>query len=401
MATKKITALASGVNGFLNPVTALNRFATDFIIQGVAGYVGNTSGVAPATGSLAVNAQGAPNMTVAVSSGNGYIRATPTGSEAQTLAFNTDASENVTIAPNSSGSTKYDFIYALANATKLNDPAVDGTDVLTFYAQRSTTKEADSNGVLANSVLLAVVTVTNGAVAINNADIADCRMPLSGGWQAVNDTFTYSSADAPTFVITVSSDARGRYQVGGRIALWQGSWKYFIITAVSATTITVYGGTDYTLTSAGISNPMYSAQKSPIGFPMDPAKWTVKVTDTTSRLQSPPTLNVWYNLGSQSITIPIGIWNVDYTVHGYASLPGSDHYITLSTGAATESNNEYSVRQDNTAGAVGITSFKQFQLSVAVKTPYYLNTKTGTSGGTLYNNNDQVKLIIRAVCAYL
>lgn len=402
MATKTAAVIQSGTSNYLTPAESFNVVATDLIIQGVAGSIGNTSGVAPSTGSFAVNAQGSPNMTVAVTAGQAYVNATPTSGNAQAIRVKLASSENVTIAANATGGTRYDFVYIKVDADKLNNPAADGTDVVTLVTQRSTTTNSDSNGALANGLLIAVVTVTNGASAINNADIADCRMPITGAsWQSANETWIYSSADSPTFVVTVPSDATGKYTVGMKVRLWQGSWKFFIITAVSATTITLYGGTDYTLTSAGISNPMYSAQKSPIGFPMDPAKWTVKVTDTSSRLQSPPTLGVWYNLGSQSITIPIGIWNVDYTVHGYASTAGADHFITLSTGAATESNNEYSVRQDNTTGAMGITSFKQFLISAATKTVYYLNTKTGTSGGILYNNNDQVKLVIKAVCAYL
>ena len=42
---------------------------TDLFTDGIVGTFGNTAGVAPSTGGLAVNAQGSPNMTVAVTAG--------------------------------------------------------------------------------------------------------------------------------------------------------------------------------------------------------------------------------------------------------------------------------------------------------------------------------------------
>src|SRR5690606_22909761 len=108
----------------------------------------------------------------------------------------------------------------------------------------------------------------------------------------------------------------GKYSAGMRIKLTQTTAKYFIITKVAYsdpnTTITVYGGTDYDLANAAITDPYYSQVKAPVGFPLDPSKWSVLVTDSSSRSQATPTSNQWYNLGSVSITIPIGYWVVSY-----------------------------------------------------------------------------------------
>jgi hypothetical protein len=67
-------------------------------------------------------------------------------------------------------------------------------------------------------------------------------------WIADENTWTYSSADDPTFVISVDADMTGLIGVGNRIELVQsGSTKYFIVTAVGtysggATLITVRPG---------------------------------------------------------------------------------------------------------------------------------------------------------------
>lgn len=85
------------------------------------------------------------------------------------------------------------------------------------------------------------------------------------GWIPVYDTWTYASATT----ITVPSDATLKYKKGWGIRLKQGgSFKYFYIIGVASTTLTITGGSDYTLTNTTITDvavcPMpYSA----LGFP--------------------------------------------------------------------------------------------------------------------------------------
>ena len=129
--------------------------------------------------------------------------------------------------------------------------------------------------------------------------------PLFGGtidgWISAGETWTYASADDPTFTFTVNADVTGKYSAGMKIKLTQGTVKYFIITAVSTysggnTTITVYGGTDYDLANSAISANYYSMVKSPFGFPMSPAKWSVEFTSSDTQTQSAPTNGTWYNM---------------------------------------------------------------------------------------------------------
>ena len=237
----------------------------------------------------------------------------------------------------------------------------------------------------------------------------DALYPSVSGWVACGVTFTYASADAPTFTATAPGDLTGTYKAGMKMKLTQTTDKFFFISidptysaGTGLTTFTLYGGTDYTLANAAITAPCYSRDKAPFGFPMSPIKWTVEVTDTSSRSQGSPTQNVWYNLGSVSITIPIGVWNVSYKVHQYLEKStGGDLQSTLSTANNSESDADLTSFHADT-GAAGAMAYVTKCLSIASKTPYYLNTRTLSASVTgIYNFNNYSKLIIRAVCAYL
>ena len=133
---------ASILNGGTNnhPTTSeeANAYATDFLTAGIVGSSTNTNSVAPMTGSFAVNAQGTPDMTVAVTSGLAYVTATPTGQSSRKLRVRLSANENVTISANSSGSTKYDWVYIKIDPTNANNPNLAGDNIVTLVTSRST-----------------------------------------------------------------------------------------------------------------------------------------------------------------------------------------------------------------------------------------------------------------------
>lgn len=80
-------------------------------------------------------------------------------------------------------------------------------------------------------------------------------------------TCTYASAS--TF--TMAGDQTTVLSKGDRLKLTQTTAKYFYVIGVShsagTTTVTVTGGTDYTLANAAITTPFYSKEASPNGFP--------------------------------------------------------------------------------------------------------------------------------------
>lgn len=233
--------------------------------------------------------------------------------------------------------------------------------------------------------------------------------PLSG-WNSDANTWTYSSVDGATGIVSINADMTGILQPGDRIKLTQTTAKYFIVTAVGAysggvTLVTMWGGTDYTLANAAITSPNYSHVKSPFGFPMSPSKWTVKVTDTTDRSQSSPVAGTWYNPGAISISIPIGEWVVSWQamVQFLGSSVSGSVYGTLSTANNSSSDGGF------TAGGVQVTSsnfscscMRSKNLSVATKTSYYMNIYTPSASiTTILFPNSYENLSIMAICAYL
>ena len=245
---------------------------------------------------------------------------------------------------------------------------------------------------------------------------------VKDGWIPDTNTWTYSSADSPTFVISIAADMTALIGVGDRIKLTQTTAKYFIVTAVGAfsggvTLITVYGGTDYTLVNAAISSPYYSHQRSPFGFPMSPLKWTVQSVTSDSPAKASPAQNTWYG-GSglsptgPSIDLPIGAWRVHYEAIvdlvitlGAAGTTGSR--VTLSTANNSESDVEMTSAVTTTSPAVAVTQRALYNklknIVVASKTTYYLNIFTGNTGATSITMNPAgaFRTCIRAVCAYL
>src|SRR3990167_4698125 len=83
------------------------------------------------------------------------------------------------------------------------------------------------------------------------------------GWELAQEAWAFATATT----ITVPTDATTKYKVGDKIKLTQTTVKYFSVVAVSATVLTVTGGTDYTVANAAINENYYSHAETPIGFP--------------------------------------------------------------------------------------------------------------------------------------
>ena len=230
------------------------------------------------------------------------------------------------------------------------------------------------------------------------------------GWIPAEETWTYASADDPTYTFTIGADVTTKYSVGMKLKLTQGTVKYFIITAISAftggnTTITVYGGTDYDLADSAISANAYSMMRTPVGFPMSPNKWTVSLINNNNP-EGAIAQNVWTNLGSVSISIPIGVWDVTFTVssmYSYLNGTGTSFKATLSTANNSESDPSFIIGFGGdgataTLNAVNGTGTRRKILEITSKTTYYVNF-TQTKAGTNYVGCSQRYVL--ATCAYL
>jgi len=226
----------------------------------------------------------------------------------------------------------------------------------------------------------------------------------SDGWVPLGATLAYSSADAPTFVATTSLDLTSFIGPGDRLRLVQSATNlYFLITAITAGTVTLYGGTDYTLANSPITVPYFSKAKSPIGFPLDPAKWTQTLKDVASRLQTNAVNGTWYNPGSGalSISLPIGCWSVGWRAPVFGA-SNDDVFATLSTANNSESNTDFSTYIGSNPNTITQT-VAAVPLTLAAKTPYYLNVKSDNSGGStsIGFRGDLAPIVIRALSAYL
>jgi len=205
-ATITTGVVTGGTNSHATTAAEVNGVATNFVSQGVNGAITNTSGVAPSTGSFAVNAQGTPAMFVDVSAGTAYVTATPSGQASQNLLVSmTSAYTSYAISSNASGSTKYDWIYLKVNPTNANNPASDASDVTALFTSRSSSNSTDNGTPPTYGILLAVVTVANGASSITNGNISDQR----------TQSYVSSSGDNGVSLQTIRSENSLDYVASG------------------------------------------------------------------------------------------------------------------------------------------------------------------------------------------
>ncbi len=103
------------------------------------------------------------------------------------------------------------------------------------------------------------------SVASTNADVAALESSLQlDGWLPFSGTSTYASAT--TFVN--SSITRDNLEVGDKIKLTNSTGKFFYVTEIDSgtSTITVNGGSDYSLVNSPITGAYY-AKGNAVGFP--------------------------------------------------------------------------------------------------------------------------------------
>lgn len=90
------------------------------------------------------------------------------------------------------------------------------------------------------------------------------KLSVETGWIELSESWSYASAST----ITVPTDATTRFKKGWRIRLKQGGgYKYYVITGVAATLLTVDVNTDYTVANAAITDIAISKIESPLDFP--------------------------------------------------------------------------------------------------------------------------------------
>lgn len=242
-----------------------------------------------------------------------------------------------------------------------------------------------------------------------NQQLVGNETGLVGYWQcdeASGTTLTDSTANANTLTGAGGATA-------GSADNPMKATEYAVITKVSYsspnTTVTVFTGTDYNIPNQTLSQPYYSREKVPYGFPASRGKWTVSSINRTNASQSTPTINVWYNIGSTQLSVPSGEWIIDYSGAAFPSDNSSNvsQFTTLSTGAATEDDKDMTHRTyvaSNTVTAFGLIAAVSRSKSITLTsaTTYYMNHKTDLAGADSLNNvGADAPSLVKAECAYI
>lgn len=130
----------------------------------------------------------------------------------------------------------------------------------------------------ASSISGSIITLQTSGSILNNE--------VKTGWILDSDTWVYVSATQ--FKIT-GKDVTARFPVGTKIKSTQTTVKYFYVTAAvfsTDTTVTITGGSDYSLVNAAITDPYYSYVETPQGFP----QW-FNYVPTFGGFSTAPTIN--------------------------------------------------------------------------------------------------------------
>lgn len=92
------------------------------------------------------------------------------------------------------------------------------------------------------------------------------------------------------------------------------STEYGIIHKVTTSQITVFTGTDYVIPNGTLSNPFYSTQHVPYGFPADKDKWITEAVYFNSATTTASVSTLQHVAGGPRLDIGTGDWQVDMEV---------------------------------------------------------------------------------------
>lgn len=332
--------------------------------------------------------------------------ASTTATAASSAASAAQTTANAAI-PKSTVTTAGDIVYATGNAavTRLGLGGV-GTVLKGGASAPSFASIVDADISAAAALGIAKLQgYPTDATKFLRGDATWAVPATSADWTAVAATLTYSSTDGHTFVVTTGAvDLTASIPLGARIKLTHSaSVKYFVVTAIDATTITLYGGTDYTLAATAITLPFYSQMKAPVGFPLNPLKWQEEFSDGSNQSQAAPVQNTWYNLGTATLAVPIGAWSIEYECALYYDTAAKEIEACLSTANNTKSDGQMNVRIIGVTGNAQSGVYRRKSYLFTVKTSLFMNARTQSAGGAgnLFFLGGDAATIIRATCAYL
>ena len=141
----------------------------------------------------------------------------------------------------------------------------------------------------------------------SHAQIRANWLALMQGWLDVGEAWSYASAST----ITVPTDATTKYSVGMRVKITQatGGTKYFRISIVAATLLTLESPLGSVVANEAISSPCISPMFQPLGYP---EILSVIFSYRTTGYNIAAT-NTWYTIGFDGTGVSKNITKADLT----------------------------------------------------------------------------------------
>jgi hypothetical protein len=333
------STVTGGTNSHTTTSEEANAIATDFVIDGVVGAITLNTG-SGGTGSFCVNADGTPDMGVTIKSGQVYVTATPSSQDSQVLRVRaTSDYTGFTINANSSGSTKYDWIYLKIDATNANDPAADASDVASIYTSRSSSNTTDNGTPPTYGLLLAVVTVANAASSITNSNISDKRFNTAIGAQNGSLIVQQQSSGSDAIVQSAGKDTNINLNLKAK-----GTGKVISTPSFSALAGIVLGGA---ITGTGVSDAIssYSASStntSCTGYYANIGGLKLCWGNTNSISVS----GTGYQFVAAAVLLPSSFFSTVYSVNVNTSGVGNTEYMGVSGNSYNTSSIAFYVTQN-------------------------------------------------------
>lgn len=213
------------------------------------------------------------------------------------------------------------------------------------------------------------------AAAITAKTLTDVE--VNDGWMLDPNGWTYVSATS--FKVT-GTDVTASFSKGTRIRLKQGGgFKYFVVTAAAFstdTTVTITGGTDYTLANAGITDNYYSYAANPQGWPT----WFA-YSPTIVGWAATPTVTAKFSVISDAVTVQVVVTGTSNATTTSFTLPitlGANIYNPF-VPSMIRNNGTYAIGRMGASGSsttvsCGISGTSDTWTASGLKEVYYYQT---------------------------
>lgn len=234
------------------------------------------------TGTIEALTSAAGTLTVTAPTGpSTNLDLAPTAVTPGTYGDATNVSQ-ITVDADGRITSAADVAIASTGGTISDLTSTGGTLTITNPLGPTTNVDMPASGVTAatygsaSNVPQITVDAEGRVTAAANVAIGGGTIVAADGWvDDTAETWTYASFTAgPPAVgtFTVAGDLRFKYTVGTRVKLTQTTAKYFVVCAAPTfaggnTTVSICGGTDYTLANAAISANYHSYVVNPQGYP--------------------------------------------------------------------------------------------------------------------------------------